>query len=199
MATQIMSDAMSDDDMPIIRHIDPASVEGWGVDADPENDPTYPMRNRAGVTSPPAHWPRPTPQQSDVEVLQSVEHDQRPAVFGVSAPPSGLSGMMRRAAFRFSENDWWHWLILIGADRVNMIEGIAQDLARGHVPNIARETGLAAAWEHDKQGVITRVAAVTAVVGLAAVLWSRRGDDDDDDDRVQQVRRIPKRQRLAAY
>lgn len=198
MATQIMSDAMSDDDMPIIRRIDPDTVTGWGVDADTDNDPTWPMRNRAGVDSPTAKWSHPSPQPEDVEVLQSVEYDKRPAVFGVSAPPSGLSGVMRRAAFRFSENDWWHWLILIGADRVNMIEGIAQDLAKGHVPNIARETGLAAAWQHDKQGVITRVAAVTAVVGLAAVLLSRRRDDDDHA-RIAPRRRQPQRERLLAY
>jgi hypothetical protein len=44
-------------------------------------------------------WQRPTQQQSDVEILQSIEHIRRPAVFGTSSPPSGLSGMLRRLAF----------------------------------------------------------------------------------------------------
>ena len=26
--------------------IDPAQVLGWGIDADPRNDPTYPIKNR---------------------------------------------------------------------------------------------------------------------------------------------------------
>jgi hypothetical protein len=32
--------------------IEPESVVGWGVDADPLNDPTYPMRDRAEDDSP---------------------------------------------------------------------------------------------------------------------------------------------------
>jgi hypothetical protein len=25
---------------------DPSQIKGWGVDADPKNDPTYPMKHR---------------------------------------------------------------------------------------------------------------------------------------------------------
>jgi hypothetical protein len=38
---------------------------------------------------------RPPQQESDVEILQSIEHIRTPAVFGTSTPPSGVSGMVR--------------------------------------------------------------------------------------------------------
>ena len=99
--------------------IDPSTVVGWGVDADAENDPTWPMRDRSMDDGPGMNWTRPSLQQPEVEILQSVEHLRRPAVVGLSTPPSGLSGSIRRYAFRFSESEWGHWLLLMLADRIN--------------------------------------------------------------------------------
>ncbi len=31
--------------------VDPSKIPGWGVDADPRNDPTYPMRDVAATTA----------------------------------------------------------------------------------------------------------------------------------------------------
>lgn len=152
--------------------IDPESVPGWGADADPGNDPTYPYRVRVRDDHK-GTWPRPPLQRSDVEVLQSIEHVRRPAVFGTSTPPSGLSGVLRRGAFRWSESNWLHWLMLIGADRVNVVEGVVDDLRSGKLPNIPGEMGLAASWRHDKKGVATK-AAVAGVAAAAVVLLARR-------------------------
>ncbi len=161
--------------------IDPRAVIGWGVDADPENDPTYPYRDRSqdeGLTN---KWQRPALQRSDVEILQSIEHKTRPAVVGTSTPPSGLSGMIRRLAFRWSESNWLHWLLLMGADRVNMVEGLVEDLARAKIPNIPKEMGVRAEWQHNKKGLAAKVG-IAAAVGGALFLWSRsrsrRGDSD---------------------
>jgi hypothetical protein len=155
--------------------IDPTTVNGWGVDADPRNDPTYPYRNRAGDDGPGMTWERPAQQRPEVEVLRSVEHNRLPAIVGTSAPPYGLSGMMRRAAFRYSESDWTHWLMLLGADRVNAVEGVLTDLARGKIPNIPAEMGIRSAWRHDRQGLVTRAAVAVAVSALAiAALRQRR-------------------------
>ncbi len=158
--------------------IDPRSVVGWGVDANSENDPTYPYRDRSrdeGLTN---EWQRPAQQQSDVEILQSIEHVRRPAVFGTSAPPSGISGMIRRAAFRWSESNWLHWLMLMGADRINVVEGVVEDLARGKVPNIPAEMGARSEWKHNKKGFALKTAAVLAVsAGVVAMVRSRRSDD----------------------
>jgi hypothetical protein len=155
--------------------IDARSVFGWGVDADPENDPTYPYRDRSGDRGLAQNWEPPSAQESDVEVLQSVEYVRRPAVFGTSTPPSGLSGMVRRAAFRWSESNWLHWLLLMGADRINVVEGVVDDLAHGRVPNIPAEMGARAEWRHNRMGFITKSAAVLGVAaGLFALASSRR-------------------------
>lgn len=153
--------------------IDPKSVIGWGVDADPRNDPTYPIRDRSrdeGLTN---KWQRPSQQSSDVEILQSIEHARTPAVFGTSTPPSGLSGMIRRLAFRWSESNWLHWLMLMGADRINVVEGVVEDLARAKVPNIPAEMGAKAEWQHNRKGFVIKTAVTLAVAGGIVALLSR--------------------------
>ncbi len=50
-------------------------------------------------------WERPPQQKRRVEILASIEHNKLPAVFGTSTPPSGLSGMIRRQAFKYSESN----------------------------------------------------------------------------------------------
>jgi hypothetical protein len=153
--------------------VNAATVNGWGVDADPKNDPTYPYRQRGGDDHS-GQWDRPPLQETDVEILQSIEHVRTPAVLGTSTPPSGLSGMVRRGAFRWSESNWMHWLLLMGADRINVVEGIAQDLGRGKVPNIPAEMGLPAAWEHDRKGVATKLGVTLAVTGALVFLVAQR-------------------------
>ncbi len=154
--------------------VDTATIPGWGVDADPENDPTYPYRNRArdeGLTS---DWQRPPLQRSQVEILQSVEHIRRPAVFGTSTPPRWISGAIRRLAFRWSESNWMHWLMLMGADRINVVEGVVQDLGRGKIPNIPAEMGIRSEWKHNKRGLAAKVGVGLALTAVAVALLRRR-------------------------
>jgi hypothetical protein len=153
--------------------VDTASIPGWGVDADPENNPTYPMRHIEDQQSRGLTWERPAQQQPDVEILQSIEHNRRPAVVGTSTPPSGLSGMIRRYAFRRSESDWWHWLLLMGADRLNVAEGVVQDLAHGKVPNIPAELGWRSEMRHNPRG-LAKKAGIVAILGIALFAWTRR-------------------------
>ena len=157
--------------------VDVSAVVGWGVDADPENDPTYPYRDRAGDHGLSNDWERPSQQQSDVELLRSIEHSHMPAVYGTATPPSGLSGMIRRLAFRYSESHWGHWLMLMGADRVNVVEGVVQDLARGRIPNIPAEMGIRSEWKHNKKGLATKLAVTGAVAALAYAVLRRQGGD----------------------
>jgi hypothetical protein len=170
--------ALSGDDSRVARSpVDPSTIPGWGVDADGENDPTWPMRDRSFDDAPGRHWQSPPAQPEEVEVLMSIEHNRRPAVFGTAAPPSGLSGMVRRAAFKFSESRWTHWLLLMGADRINVAEGVIEDLGRGRVPNLWKEFGLNAGWKYDRKAFVQRTAATIAVAGAAlavAHLLTRR-------------------------
>jgi hypothetical protein len=161
--------------------IDTSKIPGWGVDADPRNDPTYPYRDRSADNHS-GEWRRPAQQEPEVELLQSVEHKQRPAVFGTASPPKYLSGWMRRLAFRWTESHWAHWMLLMGADRVNMVEGLVEDVARGKVPNIPKEMGVPAEWNHNKTGLVKKIG-VAALIGgaLFAMTRLRRGDDEGYD------------------
>ncbi|PCD01804.1 hypothetical protein COC42_17040 [Sphingomonas spermidinifaciens] len=154
------------------NRIVPAEVLGWGVDAEPDNDPTWPMRDRAGDPGP--HWPRPALQRTEVKILQSIEYARRPAVFGTAVPPRGLSGVVRRAAFRWSESSWLHWLLLMGADRVNVIEGVADDLAKARIPNIPAEMGARAEWAHNRGGLFRKIAVAGAAAAVIAAAIRRR-------------------------
>src|SRR6188768_1356919 len=86
----------------INSRIEPSQVKGWGIDADPENDPTYPMKKRVEGEHAGYSWERPTQQPVDVEVLHSNERPNVAAAFGAANPPAGISGMIRREAFKFS-------------------------------------------------------------------------------------------------
>lgn len=161
------------DSSPGREPVDTSSIQGWAVDADPGNDPTYPIRDRGrdpGLTS---DWVRPAVQQPDVEILQSIEHIRQPAVVGTTVPPSGLSGMMRRAAFRWSESNWTHWLLLMGADRVNVVEGVIEDLAQARIPNIPAEMGIRAELAHNKRAFAKKVA-VGGFLGVIALGMLKR-------------------------
>ncbi|HEX8248315.1 MAG TPA: hypothetical protein VF599_09100 [Pyrinomonadaceae bacterium] len=154
--------------------INPSQVRGWGVDADPENDPTYPMKNRNNGEHAGYSWQRPAQQPVNVEILHSNERPNVSATFGTSTPPSGLSGAIRRAAFKYSENSYGHWLPLMLADRIGVVEGVVDDLARGHVPNIFGEMGLKAEWKHNRKKLVTRVL-IGAAIGTVAVAVLRGG------------------------
>jgi hypothetical protein len=157
--------------------IDQSQVKGWGVDANPKNDPTYPMKNRNNGEHAGYSWERPTQQPINVEVLHSNERPNVTAAFGTSTPPAGVSGMIRRFAFNYSENSYGHWLPLMLADRVGVVEGVIDDLARGHVPNIFGELGWKAEWKHNRKSLVTRVL-VGAVLASATVAYLRSGRDD---------------------
>jgi hypothetical protein len=151
---------------------DQTTLPGWGIDADPKNDPTYPMRRRTEDDHKGYSWERPTQQPVQVEVLHSNERPNVSAVFGTASPPSGLSGLIRRFAFRYSENSYLHWLPLLMADRVNVVEGIVEDLAHGHVPNIFAEKGYKAEWKHSPQTLVLKLATAAVVAGGLVMLLS---------------------------
>ncbi|WP_255440575.1 hypothetical protein [Caenimonas sedimenti] len=146
----------------------PPDIQGWGADLDPKMRPAVPMER-----TPPrldnVHWDAPAHQPRTVKVFHSTERPGLTPVFGTSTPPSGVSGLIRGAAFRYSENDLRHWLMLLFADRVNVVEGILQDLAHGHIPNIYAEMGGPAEWRHNRAGFIRKAMIAGAV--LAAMVY----------------------------
>jgi hypothetical protein len=155
-------------------------IEGWGADLDGENRPGVP-RDKAPYIGIETLYPDIERQLSSVKILKSVEHEQMPPVFGTTCPPKGLSGMLRGFAFRYSEGQFTHWLTLLLADRVDMVENIILDLSKGHVPNLYKEMGLAAEWKYNRKNFLKKAAfmGVGVAAATALVLQVRKSIDRD--------------------
>lgn len=159
-----------------VRGKDYSHIKGWGIDADKKNNPTYPMKKRTNEEHDGYNWQRPPQQTSDIEILKSVERPNLTSVFGTSVPPSGLSGMIRRSAYKKGESSYARWLPLVLADRIGVYEGLLQDFSQGRIPNIFTERGWDAEWKHNRKSFILKAAAVAAVTAVVVgVLISRNG------------------------
>ncbi len=99
----------------------PAVEAGRGMDRDPARRPGVPRM----------HAPRPLPntlfpperQLSRVKVLaHGGRRGRLPPVFGTAVPPRGLSGLVRRTAYRYPDHLVRHWTLLLLADRVDLWE-----------------------------------------------------------------------------
>ena len=119
-----------------------ARIPGWGADLDPKDRPSVPReRFDPGATG--AHWDFPERQEEKWPRERSIEHKFLTPVFGTSAPPHGLSGVLRKFAYaRYSEGRAAHWLILLGADRVDAVESHLRSFATTRPDNPITETGV---------------------------------------------------------
>lgn len=149
-------------------------IKGWGVDIDPRNEPTYPMKHYTGDDHRRLNYERPVLQPPSVEILHSNERPGLTAVYGTTLPPKGLSGRVRRYAFKYSEGSFGHWIPLILADRLDAAEGLIDDLRRGYIPNIFAECGLKAAWKHNPKAIVRKVVVAATVVTVLAFLLKGR-------------------------
>ena len=87
-----------------------ALIPGWGADLDPKDRPSVP-RERLGEDTG-AHWAFPERQPEKWPRERSIEHAFLTPVFVTSCPPRGVSGLMRRHAYRrYSEARAAHWLL----------------------------------------------------------------------------------------
>jgi hypothetical protein len=119
-----------------------AAIPGWGVDLDPKDRPAYPKEKFGVATG--AHWDFPERQAGYEEREKSPEHKFVTPVFGTSVPLKGLSGVLRKAAYRYGEGRARHWLMLIAADRIDVMESRFQALASGRPDNPITESGILA-------------------------------------------------------
>ena len=138
-------------------------IVGWGYDADPDNEPTYPMKQYTGDDHNRLNWARPTLQKTSIEILKSNERPSLSAVFGTSVPPTGLSGAIRRFAFKYSESSYGHWLPLLLADRINVVEGVMNDFSKGVIPNFFAEKGWRAELKYNPKGAVKKVVVTAAI------------------------------------
>jgi hypothetical protein len=104
----------------------PSHSEVEAVDADPRRRPGIP---RETVPKPvgSSHWVAPPKQVRTTEILTEPSRAAMSSTFGSAQPPKGLSGVIRRAAYRIPDYQAKRWLMLIFADRVDVLES---DLGR---------------------------------------------------------------------
>lgn len=114
-------------------------IRGWGADLDPANRPGVPRARPSDITTPRGRVPE--RQVPRTKIYVSIEHPDITPVFGTAVPPRLVSGLIRDAAFRFSEGRIAHWMLLLLADRVNIVEGELEDLARGRIREFVRDQG----------------------------------------------------------
>ena len=129
-------------------------IPGWGADLDPRDRPSVPReRFHPGATG--AHWDVPERQPEKWPRERSIEHERLTPVFGTSCPPQGVSGIMRRYAYRYSEGRAAHWLILLAADRVDAVEHHLASLRTVRPDNPVTETGIRSELSH--HGIASRL------------------------------------------
>jgi hypothetical protein len=132
-----------------------ARIPGWGADLDPKDRPSVP-RERFDPGASGAHWNFPDRQPEKWPRERSIEHAFLTPVFGTSCPPTGLSGVIRKYAYRrYSEARAAHWLLLIAADRVNSVEANLSSLVSRRPDNPITETGILSEFSH--HGVSSRL------------------------------------------
>jgi hypothetical protein len=148
-------------------------IPGWGSDLDAANRPGVP-RDKAPELGAEVLYAPIRPQVPKIKIHKSTEHPRLTPVFGTSCPPRGFSGMIRDFAYKFSEGRHTHWLLLVVADRIDVIESLFSDLLHGHVPNIPKEMGLATELRYNRGAFVRKTAIIAGCIGLlAGYLWYR--------------------------
>ena len=131
-----------------------ARIPGWGADLDRADRPSVPKERAPSLNG--AHWDFPERQPESWPRERSIEHAFLTPVFGTSCPPRGLSGVMRKVAYkRYSEAKAAHWLLLLAADRVDALESTLASFATLRPDNPVTESGVLSELSHG--GIASRV------------------------------------------
>ena len=153
--------------LPETPHQLRARIPGWGVDLDPADRPAVP-RMRFDPSFGGAHWELPERQPEKWPRERSIEHATLTPVFGTSCPPKGLSGVMRKRAYRrYSEARAAHWLLLLAAARVDVVESRSRALIARRPDNPISESGVTT--ERGHRPVRSRLGNKRADGGLQAL------------------------------
>lgn len=152
-----------------------ATIKGWGSDLERANRPGVPRDKAPEIGSEQLYARMAQQRLPDFPIFKSTEHGRLTPVFGTSCPPSGLSGMLRAFAYKFSEGRHTHWLTLIVADRINVIEDFFKDIFHGRLPNIPKEMGIGAELRYNRAAFIRKSAiTVGLIAAVIAVIWRIR-------------------------
>src|SRR6195952_2342333 len=121
-----------------------ARIPGWGADLDPADRPSHPKLQYAPESTG-ARWDFPERQPGAEGRERSIEHAFVTPVFGTAQPLHGVSGAVRRLAYRrFSEGRLAHWMLLIVGDRIDAVESHLRSFATPRPDNPLTQTGVRA-------------------------------------------------------
>jgi len=95
---------------------------GWGVDSKKEARPGVPQETKGAAE-----------ENEDDGLAIVMQQESEPApfvgpnrfltpVYSTDSPPRGLSGIMRKAAYKLPEYKAQRWMMLLAADRVDVLE-----------------------------------------------------------------------------
>ena len=99
--------------------IDTAQIVGHGADADPSRRPGIPRERDPGAL---LASPEPRAQGDGALVLVGRADRTLTPIYGTAQPPRGLSGALRRAAYAYPAHWMRHWMMLLAADRIDVLE-----------------------------------------------------------------------------
>lgn len=123
------------------------------TDTTPENRPGVPMEKEEPEPAGNAHWLEPERMTNPGYVLKRAGLEELTPVFGTTVPPRGLSGAMRTAAYKIPEHFTSHWLILLAADRIDVLE----DRLKRYLPLAAVAGGLYMAFRPRRKPLLRRI------------------------------------------
>lgn len=111
------------------RQRDHHDRQGRAVDLSPRERPGVPMEYapHALTAAAPRHLEQQRQRRGQV---QRVGLRQMTPVFGTGQPLRGVSGLVRRLAYSIRETKARHWMILLLADRVDVLERRLAKLAK---------------------------------------------------------------------
>jgi hypothetical protein len=96
--------------------------------------------------------------------LRRAELEVPTPVFGTAQPPHGLSGLLRRRAYDVPERHARHWMLLILADRVDVLEDRLGSALAGPLEAIGWTRG--SRWARENP--------LGALGALAGAVWAAR-------------------------
>lgn len=105
----------------IQRGLPPKRSSAWGADREPGSRPGVPMETLPPHALPGSDEPSP-PQQVERTRVFKDPLKMLPPVFGTAEPPKALSGLIRRLAYRYPDHLTRRWMLLLLADRVDVME-----------------------------------------------------------------------------
>ena len=109
---------MTDRERQFQQHLDRPVA---GADLPGHERPGVPMEERPHALTPtaPQRYERMRPRRG---LTRRVELREMTPVFGTAQPLSGLSGVLRRVAYGTLTTKARHWMLLLLADRVDVLE-----------------------------------------------------------------------------